>query len=859
MSDDESSPLLAGETAPKGKAPVNRSNNSGDSTPLLSSSADTPRYDGEQDQPDHEAVAASIRSRHSDVLSTHPSKKSRRWASFIAMGILGIIVIAIIALAFIVPDAVQEYAKQAAVVEPTNLSLESITTNGVRARIQANFRLDGSRVENDHVRRVGRAATWVANQLGTEGTQVAVYLPDYDNILLGTAGIPPLVLSLRDGYTTDLDFVTEVTPGNVEGIRSIANEWLEGLLDKLRLEGKADLSLKSGLIPLGTHTVEESLVFEAKKVPAMPQYNITRLNVEDVPAPGNKKSMVADVSLAAYNEYPVQLDVPELAFEILVPGCDADDPYIIVADAVTSEVLVKPRAEVEVDVHGLVRELPDSLTHACPNSRSSPLDLLLEQYMHGEPATLFVRGSSQPDGSTPRWIADILSSVTLPVPFPGRSLDGLIRNFSLTDVQFTLPDPFASPEDPEATPKVSGNILVTAGLPREMNFAINVTKVRAFADVFYKSQKFGELNLRKWQHANSTRVEANKGQEASLKIESRINDAPLNVTDGDVFSDVVQTLLFGGKPVRLDIKASVDVKVETALGQLVLKDVPAEGTIPVKPFSNGKGKGPLDGISPQIRSLRILNTSSSSITLQALVNVSNPTVYSAHVPFFNVHVLHNDSVLGEATVEDIDVARGVNTGILVTVKWNPSISGDKGQRIGRDLISQYISGYNTTITVKPHRDSIPGQRLLNKALSNLSFTVPAPKLDLPGDTPDEKAHFIRDATFHFISSTATFILVSPLHYNTLYIDRVNATAYYNHTEPIGTIFHELPFQAPPGKSVTPRLAVKWSAGSIGYDKVKKALGGKLKLDAQATVDIRLGNWKESLWYVGNGIGASVQL
>ena len=53
-------------------------------------------------------------------------------------------------------------------------------------------------------------------------------------------------------------------------------------------------------------------------------------------------------------------------------------------------------------------------------------------------------------------------------------------------------------------------------------------------------------------------------------------------------------------------------------------------------------------------------------------------------------------------------------------------------------------------------DSIPGQPILCDALSRFSFDIAAPKMNLPGDTPDEKTHFIRDATFHFLSSTATF-------------------------------------------------------------------------------------------------------
>lgn len=255
----------------------------------------------------------------------------------------------------------------------------------------------------------------------------------------------------------------------------------------------------------------------------------------------------------------------------------------------------------------------------------------------------------------------------------------------------------------------------------------------------------------------------------------------------------------------------------------------------------------------------MLDTTIDSLTLQALVNVSNPSEYTAHVPFANIHLLTNGSVLGEATVENVDVVKGPNPDILVTATWRPSMGGLEGRQIGRDLISQYLSGFNTSITVKAHRQSIPGQPILCEALSRFNLTFETPKLDLPGDTPEERSHFIRDATFHFFSSTATFTVVSPLQHNTMYIDFVNATALYNHTEEVGQILHELPFQAPPGKSTTPQLPVHWSIGSVGYDAIRSAIGGRLKLDAYANVDVRLGNWRESVWYIGRGIGASVKI
>jgi hypothetical protein len=356
----------------------------------------------------------------------------------------------------------------------------------------------------------------------------------------------------------------------------------------------------------------------AKKLPALPAYNISRLNFRDIPSPGSdKKAVGADVTITSHNPYPIQLDIPELGFEILLPNCDTVDPYIAVAEAVSKPIAVKPREDVSANVHGIIGEIPDSLTRACPNSNSSPLDQFLQRYMNGEPPTVYVRGRKLIDSDTPDWIAEILSSITVPVPYPGHSFDSLIKDFSLSDVNFKLPDPMAEPDDPDADPKVSGTIQVLAALPKELNIDLNVSSLRATADVFYKKRKFGELNLRRWQKATSKKVEDAKSANTLLKIRSRVVDAPLTITDGDVFTDVVQKLIFGDKEVILDVKAAVDVRVETVLGRLVLKDVPTEGKIPVKRPSMFKAgsRGGIAEVAPQ-RTLPRRSWLSQVLTLQ---------------------------------------------------------------------------------------------------------------------------------------------------------------------------------------------------------------------------------------------------
>lgn len=271
------------------------------------------------------------------------------------------------------------------------------------------------------------------------------------------------------------------------------------------------------------------------------------------------------------------------------------------------------------------------------------------------------------------------------------------------------------------------------------------------------------------------------------------------------------------------------------------------------------GKGTMGELNPHAGEVRVTHTSAVSVSIEAVVNVTNPTPYSARIPYLNIHVVKNGTIVGDATVEDVVIVPGNNTNIPVSATWGPGVWDSSGLQIGRDLLSQYLSGYNTTVDLKFHDQSIPGQRLLCDALSKITITVAAPRVQLPGDDPDEEAHFIRGAVFHVFSSTAVFTLVSPLHYDTLYLDTVNATAYYNGSEEVGWIEYDESFAAPPGVSHTPKMPVDWSLGGAGYDAVKKALGGTLKLDAFAEVGIRLGNWRETVWYSGKGIGASIRI
>lgn len=266
MADADRAPLLAPENEERRESeepPVNA-----ESAPLLAD-ADTDAEledTNEIDTHDAQAPQPTWASWPRWKRSSTSAKRDRRWPSVIAGIILAALVVAVLIAGFVLPGAVQEYAENAAVIEPTSLSVESITSDGVRARIQANVRLDGSRVENVNSRRLGRFATGLMRKLETGETEVNVYLPHYEKSLLGSATVPPITIDLVDGHNTALDFVTDLRPGEADNLRKIANDWLEGKLDRLEVLGTATLKLKSGIFPLGTHDVDGSMVFEGQSL-----------------------------------------------------------------------------------------------------------------------------------------------------------------------------------------------------------------------------------------------------------------------------------------------------------------------------------------------------------------------------------------------------------------------------------------------------------------------------------------------------------------------------------------------------------------------------------------------------------------
>jgi hypothetical protein len=559
--------------------PSHKSSRTTEQTPLL---AREDRSDDEREETPRTPASAALRRTLSGSSASGKSKTpfwKKRWPSILALVVLSIAVVCIM-LGFLASEGIEEYAMQAADFKPTKLSLDGLADNGAQVRIEGDFTMDASKVKKSSVRNIGRFGTWIAKEAETGPFDAHVYLPEYGNVLVGMAAIPSIKVNIRNGHTTHISFVTSVRPGSPDGIRNVANDYIDGRLGQIRVKGKAEVPVKSGLINVGKQVVEQVMVFKGGDIPALPHYNITKLNIHE--AKHGRKGMGADASVVVVNDFPVEITLPSVGVDMSIDGC-SPDKQVFVGTAESEELHVKPNTDIEVNVRGNVEHLSSSLTEVCPKSSKSPLDAFVGNYMKGDETMIYINCCKFPDPNTPDWARDLLKDITVPVPFTGKGMGNLVKNFSMANMHFSLPSPFAEPGTPEANPRISATVLVDVGVPNQMNFPLDVNQIKATSDIFYKHKKLGKMDMSKWQPANSTRVEGHGKEGPSLLVQSEIKNAPIEILDDDLFSEVVQALLFGGgKPIMLDMEATVSIGVDTPMGKFAIRGIPAKGTVPVK-------------------------------------------------------------------------------------------------------------------------------------------------------------------------------------------------------------------------------------------------------------------------------------
>jgi hypothetical protein len=138
-------------------------------------------------------------------------------------------------------------------------------------------------------------------------------------------------------------------------------------------------------------------------------------------------------------------------------------------------------------------------------------------------------------------------------------------------------------------------------------------------------------------------------------------------------------------------------------------------------------------------------------------------------------MVYNGSIIGSLTGRNVKLEPKGNITVDALLRYDPHFHGNpqENQAAFSEMLSLYLSELPVNLTLRAHKESIPGMPNLSNALAHLPLevTLPVPQLQFPDDegrtasegtTMRHGSRFLVSAKFHVLSSTAQFTLRNPL-------------------------------------------------------------------------------------------------
>lgn len=153
-----------------------------------------------------------------------------------------------------------------------------------------------------------------------------------------------------------------------------------------------------------------------------------------------------------------------------------------------------------------------------------------------------------------------------------------------------------------------------------------------------------------------------------------------------------------------------------------------------------------------ISKLRLLDNTESSLTLEATLEVDNPTSVSMSLKQLSFELTHQESSLGNISLDEVSLQQGSNEFVSTVVVQPEDVSA------AQVLVSRFLSDQNTTIAVQGSYH-VNQSGLLAEALQSVEFTTV-----LVGEgelTVDVHQVTISDIGANTINGTVSVLLVNP--------------------------------------------------------------------------------------------------
>ena len=722
--------------------------------------------------------------------------------------------------------------------------------DGVHGTIQAHYRVDADR--SWLLRRVLARAPLQLTEV-----QADVLWPEDREVKVAKLVADPFQLSpAGKHYAQDLEIVgVGHVLDTVKAAKLSHALWTGSGPDAVPLRVEARIA---GLLPF-TFKVRALVDVHVARQLQMPQPSARLISVREHPTGG----LSVEAQISCVSPVSATLDLPKVALQVLVDSCGDGKPQLtslIDVDLEATAVHCRKGQRCSVTAIGRAGQLSAQAQRACSSGRSA-LDVLSQAVLSDASPRVYIRGAAT-QADLPRWAAELLHELTLPVQLPARGVRPPgVHNLTVSDVAFTVQGGSDSDDLGVAA------AIIAAAVPlgwRNVFKPIHVSVGGTF-EALHHAKTLGQATI------PAAMVKLTPG-EAGVDVNTAIEDAQLTVVDYEALATSLRDVMTGNTTLRL--AGHANIVADTPLGHVRLNHLPVPRLAVQIPRS-----GLPDQIPAKVKEIVVLSSTEDLLVMAVRATIGSPYPVSVDLSErIEAKVEMDGTHVGQLSVSELHL-RKVMSPVEVHISFNRSSGAQK--LAGARMLSQYLSGNETLVTLAAFNQSMPSRPRLAAALAKvpIQLMLPLPQLDLPtgdeDDEPDEgagpsrRSHktgspFLVKASFHFFSSTASFVLRNPLNESVL-IDSLSAVALY-HGSPVGTLeFDASLIGAEPivlagdtPTSETPRLPVRWSARGLGRDALRAALGGTLRLNATAKATVRVGRFGPiDLDITADDVGAGV--
>ncbi|KAG0227544.1 hypothetical protein BGW42_002903 [Actinomortierella wolfii] len=704
---------------------------------------------------------------------------------------------------------------------------------------------------------------------------------------MGSFHVPQQVIQMSEEATL-LEVTTHVNVTNAPVLASFFQAALSTSVLELGVEGKLRTRLGKlwfmnlelvRLVPVeGMKGIQDTTLVSMALPGDDPQGGVTMEGVARLHNPSSSLSIsLGKLTFGVYlssHDLENPITPKPVTPDMVVMAPHQSHQQYKVAELQCSNVELKAHETVDLAVHGRLFHMDDwvpsaataawSPIHIASNQnlkseKELMLSRLLSRYIQGKDSLVTVRALPEPEMA--QWLQVVVQSIVLNICFPGSLQEDFIEGIEMRQLSFGFDEENSLDTlAPANSAAISGRLVSRLQLPENITFPITVAELypevalfpidasdRSKDETWAKPVPMARIELPAGSLPAKSKQDGNK-----LQVDVSFDQGKLVVLPGqeqEFYRFLNESFL--QDEITFGVTGSARAYVNTGMGSFEL------GPIPFTTRTTQKGLGGLVSVPPKLEQIDIVDSTSHSLTIRARLVITNPSSISADLGSLSFFWGYNGFLIGLATVPRAVLQPGENMvetfGMMDPAldcrqrAHDPTCNPDDAVAAARAFLSGYISGDNTTaIDVLGHAEStkLP---LLQPVISSLKLRSTLPVME---------EDFLLSSTMYLLPASIVLELRNPLD-TMIWVLYLNGTAFYK-GEPLGHVRvdfeHDIttpkPIEIPAndhrgepdsGYVKTPRLPVTYELSSVGYEALKRALGGTLEVDVLCHIKARVGN------------------